>query len=72
MASFRNVTSIGLTEDNGVKIIAYSYDEIDAETGKRKKLNSKGSRVVVRSQEKVLEAIKVLNEFAQTLVDSEG
>lgn len=29
MANFKNITSIGLTEDNGVKFIAYSYDEID-------------------------------------------
>lgn len=72
MANFKNITSVGLTEDNGAKIIAYSYDEIDETTGERKKLNCKGSRVVVRSQKDVLNAIKVINDFAQTLADSEN
>lgn len=72
MANFKNITSVGLTEDNGVKIIAYSYDEIDETTGERKKLNCKGSRIVVRSQTEVLSAIKTINDFAQTLADSES
>ena len=72
MANFKNITSVGLTEDNGVKIIAYSYDEIDDTTGERKKLNCKGSRVVVRAKTDVLNAIKTLNDFAQELADSEG
>lgn len=72
MANFKNITSVGLTEDNGVKIIAYSYDEIDNTTGERKKSNCKGSRVVVKSKEEVLAAIKTLNGFAQELADSES
>lgn len=62
----KNVTSIGLSEMNGVKVLAYQYDEIN-DLGRMVRDNMRDSLVILKTPEntEILNAIKVLEDFAQ-------
>lgn len=63
-----NIKGFAVATDGSGKRIAITFDVID-EQGKVTNSNSKINRVVV--DETVLEAIKIVEEYAQTVVDAE-
>lgn len=62
-----NIKGFAVTTDGSRKRIAITFDVID-EQGKVTNSNSKINRVAV--DETVLEAIKIVEEYAQTVVDA--
>ena len=61
-----NIKGMAIATDGSFKRIAITYDEID-ETGKVINSNSKINRVV--TDETVLEAIAVIENYAKTIVE---
>ena len=69
--TYRNLTSMAITEIDGLKILAISYDEID-ETGRKIKDNVRESRVLVktRANDEMLGVITKLEEYANNLMNN--
>ncbi|WP_338630673.1 hypothetical protein [Clostridium baratii] len=69
--TYRNLTSMAITEIDGLKILAISYDEID-ETGRKIKDNVRESRVLVktRANDEMLDVITKLEEYANNLMNN--
>ena len=63
-----NIKGMAIATDGSFKRIAITYDEID-ETGKVINSNAKVNRVV--TDETVLEAIAVIEDYAKTVVEAE-
>lgn len=63
--NFRNITSVGISELNGVKVFAYQYDEID-DNGRVVKDNVRDTIMVLptRANSELLGAIKLLEDLA--------
>lgn len=68
---YKNLTSVAITEINGQKILAFSYDEID-DAGRVVKDNIRESRVIIKSgnNEEILKVINKLEEYAENLINS--
>lgn len=64
-----NVKSFAVATDGSGKRIAITLDVVDEETGKVTNSNKKTNRLVV--DDEVLEAIKVIENYAQGVVDAE-
>lgn len=62
-----NIKSYAIASDGNQKRIAITYDVIDEATGKITKANVKVNRIVTDSA--ALDAITVLDEYAETIVD---
>lgn len=63
-----NIKGMAVATDGSFKRIAITYDEID-ETGKVINSNAKINRVVTDNA--VLEAIAVIEDYAKTVVEAE-
>ncbi|WP_338630817.1 hypothetical protein [Clostridium baratii] len=68
--TYRNLTSMAITEIDGLKILAISYDEID-ETGRKIKDNIRESRVLVKTRDnnEILGVINKLEEYSNNLMN---
>lgn len=68
---YRNLTSVAITEIDGLKVLAFSYDEID-EAGRKIKTNVRESRVLTktRSNNEILGLLDKLEEYANGLMDN--
>ena len=64
----KNIKCIAIATDGNMKRIAITYDNVDA-TGKVTNANAKTNRVVTDAS--VLGDISKLEEFAQSIIDSE-
>jgi hypothetical protein len=63
-----NIKGMAIATDGSFKRIAITYDEID-ETGKVINSNAKINRVV--TDETVLDAITIIDNYAKTVVDAQ-
>ena len=63
-----NIKGMAIATDGSFKRIAITYDEID-ETGKVVNSNAKINRVITDNS--VLEAISVIENYAKTVVDTQ-
>lgn len=64
----RNIKGVAILTDGNMKRMPITYDEID-DTGTVTKSNVKINKIV--TDENVLEAISVIETYAQTIVDAE-
>lgn len=62
-----NIKGYAVASDGNMRRIAITYDVIDAATGKPLKVNVRANNFIVG--EEVLEAISVIDKFAQSIVD---
>jgi hypothetical protein len=65
----KNIKGLAVATDGSLKRMAITYDEIDETTGKVINSNVKANRVV--TDESVLDAIKLVEQLAQTIIDAE-
>lgn len=71
MNNYKNLTSVGITELNGQKVIALNYDEID-ETGRVVKDNIRDSRVILKipANKAILDAIAIVETYAENIINN--
>ena len=65
----KNIKGIAIATDGNLKRIAITYDEVDEETGKVTKSNTKTNRVI--TDETILAEIALIEEFTQEIIDAE-
>lgn len=71
MNNYKNLTSVGITELNGQKVIALNYDEIDL-GGRVIKDNIRENRVILKIPEnrEVLDAILIVEAYAENIINN--
>ena len=69
--TYRNLTSVAITEIDGLKVLAFSYDEID-ESGRKIKTNVRESRGLTktRSNDEILGVLGKLEDYANNLMNN--
>lgn len=69
--TYKNLTSVAITEINGQKVLAFSYDEID-ETGRVIKSNIRDSRVIIKTPDnkEILDTIGKIEDFAENIINN--
>lgn len=62
-----NVKAVAVSTDGNMKRLSISYDQVDEETGKVINSNARMNRII--AEEEVINAVNVIEAFAQKIVD---